>query len=78
MSAELATPVFDTLIEICKKYAVIVIDLRYLSGEDVTIDYVKRTYTLTNGVGDGVHNNDLGYEKFYVNPIINILSNYQY
>lgn len=78
MSAELATPVFDTLIEICKKYGVIVIDLRYLSGEDVTIDYVKRTYTLTNGVGDGVHNNDLGYEKFYVNQIINILSNYQY
>ena len=76
MSPELATPVFDKLIEICKKYAVIVIDLRYLSGEDVTIDYVKRTYTLTNGVGDGVHNNDLGYEKFYVKPIINILSNY--
>ena len=78
MSAELATPVFDTLIEICKKYAVIVIDLRYLSGEDVSIDYVKKTYTLTNGVGDGVHNNDLGYEKFYIKPIINILSNYQY
>ena len=78
MSAELATPVFDKLIEICKKYAVIVIDLRYLSGEDVTIDYVKKTYTLTNGIGDGVHNNDLGYEKFYVKPIINILSNYQY
>ena len=76
MSPELATPVFDKLIEICKKYAVVVIDLRYLSGEDVTIDYVKRTYTLTNGVGDGVHNNDLGYEKFYVKPIINILSNY--
>ena len=76
MSAELATPVFDKLIEICKKYAVIVIDLRYLSGEDVTIDYVKKTYTLTDGVGDGVHNNDLGYEKFYVKPIINILSNY--
>ena len=76
MSAELATPVFDKLIEICKKYAVVVIDLRYLSGEDVTIDYVKKTYTLTNGVGDGVHNNDLGYEKFYVKPIINILSNY--
>ena len=76
MSAELATPVFDKLIEICKKYAVIVIDLRYLSGEDVTIDYIKKTYTLTNGVGDGVHNNDLGYEKFYVKPIINVLSNY--
>ena len=76
MSAELATPVFDKLIEICKKYAVIVIDLRYLSGEDVGIDYVKKTYTLTDGVGDGVHNNDLGYEKFYVKPIINILSNY--
>ena len=76
MSAELATPVFDKLIEICKKYAVIVIDLRYLSGQDVTIDYVKKTYTLTDGVGDGVHNNDLGYEKFYVKPIINILSNY--
>ena len=76
MSAELATPVFDKLIEICKKYTVIVIDLRYLSGEDVTIDYVKRTYTLTNGLGDGVHNNDLGYEKFYVKPIINILKNY--
>ena len=45
MSAELATPVFDKLIEICKKYTVIVIDLRYLSGEDVTIDYIKRTYT---------------------------------
>ena len=78
MSAELATPVFNTLIEICKKYGVIVIDLRYLSGEDVSIEYVKKTYTLTNGVGDGVHNNDLGYEKFYVKPIINILSNYQY
>lgn len=78
MSADIATPVFDTLIEICKKYAVIVIDLRYLSGEDVSIDYVKKTYTLTNGIGDGVHNNDLGYEKFYVKPIINILSNYQY
>lgn len=77
MSAELATPVFDTLIEICKKYGVIVIDLRYISGEDVSIEYVKKTYTLTNGVGDGVHNNDLGYEKFYVKPIINILSNYQ-
>ena len=76
MSAELATPVFDKLIEICKKYTVIVIDLRYLSGEDVTIDYVKKTYTLTDGIGDGVHNNDLGYEKFYVKPIINILSNY--
>ena len=76
MSAELSTPVFDKLIEICKKYAVIVIDLRYLSGEDVSIDYVKKTYTLTDGVGDGVHNNDLGYEKFYVKPIINILSNY--
>ena len=76
MSAELATPVFDKLIEICKKYAVIVIDLRYLSGEDVTIDYVKKTYTLTDCIGDGVHNNDLGYEKFYVKPIINILSNY--
>ena len=76
MSAELATPVFDKLIEICKKYAIIVIDLRYLSGEDVTIDYVKKTYTLTDGIGDGVHNNDLGYEKFYVKPIINILSNY--
>ena len=77
MSAELATPVFDKLIEICKKYAVIVIDLRYLSGEDVTIDYVKRTYTLTNGVGDGVHNNDLGYEKFYVKPIIDELAKHQ-
>ena len=76
MSVELSTPVFDKLIEICKKYTVIVIDLRYLSGEDVDIDYVKKTYTLTNGVGDGVHNNDLGYEKFYVKPIINILSNY--
>lgn len=78
MSSELATPVFDTLIEICKKYAVIVIDLRYLSGEDVSIDYVKRTYTLTDGVGDGVHNNDLGYEKFYVKPIIDELAKHQY
>ena len=77
MSADVATPVFDTLIEICKKYAVIVIDLRYLSGEDVSIDYVKRTYTLTNGVGDGVHNNDLGYEKFYVKPIIDELAKHQ-
>ena len=76
MSADIATPVFDKLIEICKKYCVIVIDLRYLSGEDVSIEYVKKKYTLTNGIGDGVHNNDLGYEKFYVKPIINILSNY--
>ena len=68
---------FDTLKNICKKYNVIVIDLRELSGEDVTIDYVKKTYTLTDGIGDGVHNNDLGYEKFYVKPIINILSKYQ-
>lgn len=69
---------FDTLINICKKYNVIVIDLRELSGQDVSIEYVKKTYTLTDGVGDGVHNNDLGYEKFYIKPIINILSNYQY
>lgn len=77
MSADVATPVFDMLIEICKKYAVIVIDLRYLSGEDVSIDYVKKTYTLTDGVGDGVHNNDLGYEKFYIKPIIDELAKHQ-
>ena len=77
MSAELATPVFDELIEICKKYGVIVIDLRYLSGEDVSIEYVKRNYTLTDGIGDGVHNNDLGYEKFYVKPIIDELAKHQ-
>ena len=77
MSADVATPVFDKLIEICKKYAVIVIDLRYLSGEDVSIPYVKKTYTLTNGEGDGVHNNDLGYEKFYVKPIIDELAKHQ-
>lgn len=77
MSAELATPIFDTLIEICKKYGVILIDLRYLSGEDVSIEYVKKTYTLTDGVGDGVHNNDLGYEKFYVKPIIDELAKHQ-
>ena len=68
---------FDTLKAICRKYNVIVIDLRVLSGQDVAVDYVKQTYTLTDGIGDGVHNNDLGYTKFYIKPIINILSNYQ-
>ena len=74
MSAELATPVFDTLKNICEKYNVIVIDLRKISGMDVTIQSVKEKYT---GNSDGVHPNDDGYRKFYIKPIIDILSKYQ-
>ena len=66
---------FDTLKSIAKKYNVIVIDLRELSGMDEAVDNIKNTYTSN---GDGVHPNEDGYARFYVNPIINILNNYQH
>ena len=66
---------FDTLKSIAKKYNVIVIDLRELSGMDTEIDSVKNSYTSNS---DGVHPNENGYDRFYVNPIINILNNYQH
>ena len=41
---------------------------------DTEIDSVKNSYTSNS---DGVHPNEKGYARFYVNPIINILNNYQ-
>ena len=66
---------FDTLKSIAKKYNVIVIDLRELSGLDTDIESVKSSYTSNS---DGVHPNEKGYDRFYVNPITNILNNYQH
>ena len=66
---------FDTLKSIAKKYNVIAIDLRELSGMDTEINSVKNSYTSNS---DGVHPNENGYARFYVNPIINILNNYQH
>ena len=66
---------FDTLKSIAKKYNVIVIDLRELSGMDTEIESVKSSYTSNS---DGVHPNENGYDRFYVNPIISILNNYQH
>ena len=65
---------FDTLKSIAKKYNVIVIDLRELSGMDTEIESVKSSYTSNS---DGVHPNENGYGRFYINPIISILNNYQ-
>ena len=73
ITPEKSKVVFDTLVEICDKYAVITIDLRKLSGMDCSIDYIKKTYTLHNGVGDGIHPNDEGFNTFYVKPITEIL-----
>lgn len=66
---------FDTLKSIAKKYNVIVIDLRELSGMDEAVDNIKNSYTSNS---DGVHPNEDGYARFYVNPIISILNNYQH
>lgn len=65
----------DRAEELCQKWSIILIDLRKLSGLNTYNDYVKTTYTNT---GDGVHPNALGYEKYYVKPIANILSQYKY
>ena len=70
------TKVFmDRAVELCQKWSIILIDLRKLSGLNTFNDYVKTTYTSN---GDGVHPNELGYEKYYIKPIANILSQYKY
>lgn len=65
----------DRAVELCQKWSIILIDLRKLSGLNVYNDYAKTTYTNN---GDGVHPNELGYVKYYIKPIANILSQYKY
>ena len=42
---------------------------------DEAVDNIKNSYTSNS---DGVHPNEDGYARFYVNPIISILNNYQH
>ena len=63
----------DRAEEICKKWSVILIDLRKLSGLNTYNEYMKKTYT---NESDGVHPNELGYKEFYIKPIIDILIKY--
>lgn len=53
--------------EVCSKYSIKVIDLMNGSGGFICdIDKISETYTKNN---DGVHPNQLGYEKYYVPQI---------
>lgn len=63
----------DRAEEVCKKWNIILIDLRKLSGLNVYIDTVKENFTQD---GDGVHPNKQGYKQYYIKPIINILKQY--
>ena len=63
----------DRAEEVCKKWGVILIDLRKLSGMNTYNEYIKTNYTNNS---DGVHPNQAGYEKYYIKPITNILSQY--
>ena len=64
----------DRAAEVCQKWGVILIDLRKLSGMNTYNEYINTNYT---NAGDGVHPNRAGYEKFYIKPITNILSQYK-
>ena len=74
ITPESSKTLFDTLIEICEKYAVIVIDLRKKSGLFTALPEIALKYT--DG-SDSLHPNADGYRKYYIKPIIDILSKYQ-
>lgn len=60
---------YNIQIEVLKKYSIPYIDLLHESQLNTILDYYKNTYT----IGDGVHPNTLGYNKYYIDKIISKL-----
>ena len=62
---------FDKIKEVLNKYSIPVLDLYNESGLNTGIDsFLKYTLaTSTNPNGDGIHPNEEGYRKFYVQKI---------
>ena len=57
---------FNIQVAVLKKYGIPYLDLIHESQFNTILDFYKNTYT----VGDGVHPNTSGYNKFYVSKII--------
>ncbi len=61
---------FDKIKEVLNKYSIPVLDLYNESGLNTGIDsFLKYTLATTNPNGDGIHPNEEGYRKFYVQKI---------
>lgn len=73
MSLTATKEYMDIAEKICKKWSVILIDMRVLSGLNIYNEYMKTTFTSNS---DGVHPNELGYRNYYLKPIENILKIY--
>lgn len=66
----------DRLVEVCNKYSIPYYDAFNDSGLNGWNSVQKETYLNSNssGTGDGTHPNELGYKKYYVPQIIDILN----
>lgn len=66
---------FDTAKILCEKWGVVCIDLRETSGYNIYNTDLKTQY-FNNA--DGVHPNEDGYKRYYINQIEEVLKKYQY
>lgn len=57
----------DLSVDVCKKWAIPVVDLFNDGGLNANISFMRSKYTYN---GDGTHPNEEGYRKFYVPAII--------
>lgn len=65
-NAEMQKIYGETALSVCKKWSIKVCDIYSDGGLNTNISLMRTSFTANE---DGTHPNELGYEKFYVNPV---------